>query len=142
MKPLVSVLLPITALALACRAATLTAQPKPEPTQPALFSCGGLYQWPCPNGFKCVDNPLDMCDPQNGGYDCPGLCVTDVADDEPAPFCMGITGAMCPEGLVCVDVPGDGCDVDQGGRDCAGVCFLGEEAGATMTASATATAYY
>lgn len=37
--------------------------------------CGGIAAFPCPNGFSCVDNPDDSCDPQNGGADCGGICV-------------------------------------------------------------------
>jgi hypothetical protein len=42
-----------------------------EPTE-----CGGFLALACPSGdFDCVDNPLDDCDPQNGGADCAGVCI-------------------------------------------------------------------
>jgi hypothetical protein len=41
---------------------------------PPTTSCGGFANLPCPAGQMCVDAP-DSCDPQNGGADCPGMCV-------------------------------------------------------------------
>jgi hypothetical protein len=38
-------------------------------------TCGGIGARPCPEGFACVDNPYDSCDPAHGGADCPGMCV-------------------------------------------------------------------
>jgi glycosyltransferase involved in cell wall biosynthesis len=32
--------------------------------------CGGLAGFPCPDGFECVDDPSDSCDPATGGADC------------------------------------------------------------------------
>ena len=37
--------------------------------------CGGIAGIPCPEGFTCVDNPRDNCDPKTGGADCGGICV-------------------------------------------------------------------
>jgi hypothetical protein len=37
--------------------------------------CGGFAGIPCEGGKKCVDDPTDDCDPQNGGADCGGICV-------------------------------------------------------------------
>jgi hypothetical protein len=39
-------------------------------------ACGGIANIQCPGGQRCVDNPNDSCDPNNGGADCPGMCVT------------------------------------------------------------------
>jgi hypothetical protein len=36
--------------------------------------CGGFAGLPCPEGFVCVDNPCDNCNPKTGGADCGGLC--------------------------------------------------------------------
>jgi hypothetical protein len=39
-------------------------------------TCGGIAGIQCPGGQKCVDNPNDSCDPNNGGADCSGMCVS------------------------------------------------------------------
>ncbi|WP_395804987.1 hypothetical protein [Archangium minus] len=36
--------------------------------------CGGIAGVPCPEGFACVDDPSDDCDPNNSGADCGGIC--------------------------------------------------------------------
>lgn len=38
-------------------------------------SCGGFIGTSCTDGFECVDDPRDDCDPANGGADCIGICV-------------------------------------------------------------------
>ncbi len=42
--------------------------------------CGGIAGIPCPDGFVCVDDPRDDCDPAAGGADCSGICVRKVKD--------------------------------------------------------------
>src|SRR5262245_46865435 len=37
--------------------------------------CGGITGKPCPDGYECVDDPGDDCDPEAGGADCGGICV-------------------------------------------------------------------
>ncbi len=37
--------------------------------------CGGFAGFPCPDGYTCVDDPRDSCDPAAGGADCAGTCV-------------------------------------------------------------------
>lgn len=38
--------------------------------------CGGFAGIACEEKDAiCVDDPRDDCDPQNGGFDCGGLCV-------------------------------------------------------------------
>ena len=37
--------------------------------------CGGIAGFPCPDGFVCVDDPSDSCDPATGGADCSGICL-------------------------------------------------------------------
>ena len=37
--------------------------------------CGGIAAIPCPEGYVCVDDPTDTCDPNQGGADCGGICV-------------------------------------------------------------------
>ncbi|MER5886197.1 hypothetical protein ABT160_20435 [Streptomyces sp. NPDC001941] len=47
--------------------------------------CGGFAGLPCPEGFVCVDDPRDSCDPKKGGADCGGICVPEgLFDDGPA----------------------------------------------------------
>lgn len=36
--------------------------------------CGGIAGIPCAEGFTCVDDPNDTCDPNQGGADCGGIC--------------------------------------------------------------------
>src|SRR5688572_25232202 len=36
--------------------------------------CGGIAGFPCPDGYVCVDDPRDSCDPRRGGADCCGIC--------------------------------------------------------------------
>jgi hypothetical protein len=60
--------------------------------------------------------PFDTCDPDNGGADCPGMCVDEVEYDTCG---YGLGG--CLEHQVCLDVP-DGCD-PQVMSDCPGACI-------------------
>jgi len=46
-----------------------------ERRHPTPIFCGGLAGLPCPEGFTCVDDPSDDCDPQRGDADCAGICV-------------------------------------------------------------------
>jgi hypothetical protein len=39
--------------------------------------CGGFAGIPCPDGYACVDDPSDDCDPERGGADCGGVCVAE-----------------------------------------------------------------
>ena len=36
--------------------------------------CGGFAAIRCAEGFTCVDDPNDSCDPNVGGADCGGIC--------------------------------------------------------------------
>jgi hypothetical protein len=80
--------------------------------------CGGIAGIQCPNGYDCVDDPNDSCDPNQGGADCGGLC----APHRGSGMCGGFAGIQCPSGLRCLDDPGDGCDPNNGGADCSGLC--------------------
>lgn len=40
-----------------------------------ILQCGGFAGLTCSDGYVCVDNPLDDCDPNNGGADCMGICL-------------------------------------------------------------------
>ena len=59
--------------------------PNPQP-------CGGIAGIRCPEGFVCIDNPEDNCDPDRGGADCPGICA------EPALPGGCNEDGDCPEG--------------------------------------------
>ena len=37
--------------------------------------CGGVAGETCPPSYQCVDDRSDDCDPEQGGADCPGICV-------------------------------------------------------------------
>jgi hypothetical protein len=36
--------------------------------------CGGFAGIACAEGYVCVDDPSDDCDPAQGGADCGGIC--------------------------------------------------------------------
>jgi hypothetical protein len=69
--------------------------------------CGGLAGIPCPEGFACVDDPNDSCDPATGGADCAGICLP--MDDNPCAAMLCIEGTTCcPQcGGLCIphDIP-------------------------------------
>lgn len=85
---------------------------------PVYQPCGGIYAGVCPEGFECVPDPNDDCDPDKGGADCSGIC--EVSSD--AIPCGGFVARACPEGLMCIDDPRDSCYPGQGGADCIGIC--------------------
>jgi hypothetical protein len=89
--------------------------------------CGGFAGLPCPANEDCVDDPNDSCDPNHGGADCSGICVTPKSDAGSAPADAGnpppqdagtramggescggfrVTFVECAGGLQCVDDPG------------------------------------
>lgn len=43
----------------------------------ARLACGGFAGLACPDGYVCVDDRSDSCDPNNGGADCIGVCKAD-----------------------------------------------------------------
>ena len=49
--------------------------------------CGGIAGFECDEGYECVDDPNDACDPNMGGADCPGRCVEEA--DAPGMRCVG-----------------------------------------------------
>lgn len=40
-----------------------------------LVPCGGVSGAVCPQGFQCLDDPRDDCDPSERGSICGGLCA-------------------------------------------------------------------
>jgi hypothetical protein len=64
--------------------------------------CGGIAAIPCPDGFICIDDPRDDCDPAAGGADCPGICVRKVQDPCATIRCRQGT-KCCPKcGGICI----------------------------------------
>lgn len=80
-------------------------------------SCRGFAGLRCSGDLVCTDYPWDSCDPNNGGFDCSGICV----DPGALETCGFFAGGPCSSGT-CVDDPRDWCDPSNGGFDCAGVC--------------------
>ena len=69
--------------------------------------CGGLAGFSCPEGFECVDDPGDHCDPAAGGADCSGICVPIDYNSCAAMLCIEGT-TCCPQcGGICIpnDIP-------------------------------------
>src|SRR5215204_7006953 len=64
--------------------------------------CGGLAGFSCPEGFECVDDPGDSCDPATGGADCAGVCQP--IDYNPCAAILCIEGTTCcPQcGGICI----------------------------------------
>lgn len=71
------------------------------PDEPPPVFCGGIAGFPCPGMGRCVDNPSDDCDPNNGGADCGGFCscIENVACKR------GTTFDSSPEVCACVPDP-------------------------------------
>lgn len=65
------------------------------------LACGGLMGLPCPDGYVCIDDSKDSCDPATGGADCIGVCV--LQTDNP---CIAMT---CLEGTTCCPLCGGVC---------------------------------
>jgi len=65
--------------------------------------CGGFAGIRCPDGFDCVDDAGDSCDPAAGGADCAGVC-------QPVELPSGCAAILCPADSVCCEVCGEvGC---------------------------------
>lgn len=65
-----------TAIALLALSACAPAAPRPPSQSGGSRSmCGGIAAIQCASGYRCVDDPNDSCDPDNGGADCGGICV-------------------------------------------------------------------
>ena len=66
-------------------------------------ACGGIAARPCPGSGRCVDDPSDSCDPQNGGADCGGICTC--VENQ---LCVqGKVWDNSPDVCACVDESGD-----------------------------------
>jgi hypothetical protein len=72
---------------------------------PDVF-CGGIAAFPCADGFTCVDNPNDSCDPNNGGADCGGICVPSAGEPCGSTTCG--TGEVCCNASCGICTPPDG----------------------------------
>lgn len=40
-----------------------------------VHKCSGFAGLMCPGGLECFDDPGDSCDPEDGGFDCMGVCL-------------------------------------------------------------------
>jgi hypothetical protein len=67
--------------------------------------CGGIAGNPCPDGYTCVDDPGDDCDPNAGGADCAGVCVS--VSDNPCAAMLCLEGTTCCPNCGGVCVPPD-----------------------------------
>ena len=93
---------------------TCGVEPEPSPKP-----CGGFLGLVCDEGLECVDDPKDECDPNNGGADCPGICVEpDGPGGCEGPNPAGCFSTGCPDGQECV---AEGCTSSS--------CECNEEAG-------------
>jgi hypothetical protein len=54
--------------------------------QPTLV-CGGFAGFPCDDGWVCIDDPRDACDPDKGGADCIGVCRPEQSQNPPGREC-------------------------------------------------------
>jgi len=70
-------------------------------TEGPAITCGGLMGLPCPEGYVCLDDSSDSCDPATGGADCIGVCVAQL--DDP---CIAMT---CLQGTICCPLCGGVC---------------------------------
>ncbi|MEV3854125.1 hypothetical protein AB0J38_07340 [Streptomyces sp. NPDC050095] len=48
--------------------------------------CAGFAGLPCPEGYACLDDPRDSCDPAAGGADCSGVCVPEAQAGSRHPY--------------------------------------------------------
>jgi len=73
----VGVLMAFALGAVACSAASggpESNEPTDDSENEAKLFCGGFAGIACPEGYVCVDDPSDGCDPKKGGADCGGVC--------------------------------------------------------------------
>jgi len=99
--------------------------------------CGGIVGVACPDGFRCVDDPRDRCDPAAGGADCSGVCRRErrprCTYDDPAKSYVSRDTTECSRiRFVCAegtsyfaDDCGCGCVDDGGGCATIGLCIEG-----------------
>jgi hypothetical protein len=92
------------------------------PKEPEGEFCGGIAGIPCPEGFICVDDPRDDCDPKTGGADCGGICVRKDGQPcgrtrcGPGEYCCNPSCGVCaPEGGACAAIV---CEPEPGGERC------------------------
>jgi hypothetical protein len=103
------------------------------------ITCGGFAGTPCPENLKCVDDPSDDCDPNNGGADCGGVCLCldnvlcikgsrfdsspDVCACVPDPTQDPCAAVRCAAGTHC-EADGDAASCVADGRFCGGIAGI------------------
>ena len=61
--------------------------------------CGGIAGIACQQGYACVDNPEDSCDPEQGGADCGGICVVFADSDSSSSLSSVASSSSKPTSL-------------------------------------------
>jgi len=74
--------------AASCLLGTACGEAQAEEEKTGAF-CGGIAGLPCPEGYACVDDPADTCDPAQGGADCGGICMEEGEDAGTPSQCPG-----------------------------------------------------
>ena len=121
----VSVIIGLVLGASACSASAPETLKEESTIQPGALKakqfCGGFANLPCPEGFVCVDDPNDGCDPAKGGADCGGICKKEPSHSklqckDPArqyvatsPAACQTVKFSCAEGTPFFDACGCGC---------------------------------
>ncbi len=79
--------------------------PPAGPPRPQF--CGGIGNIACPEGFTCVDDPNDDCDPTTSGRDCGGICVQTSSTTICGPNVCGPDEFCCNESCgICAPIGG------------------------------------
>jgi hypothetical protein len=126
-------------LVLAAAIVGCVAEVEPGVSEEALRrqQCGGILAVVCPEGYECVDDRRDDCDPLAGGADCGGICRRsrrtrcDYGDpsreyvSRDPDTCAAIRFA-CESGVAFFDACGCGCEVPAGEACGPTTCASGE----------------
>lgn len=78
--------------------------------EPTYSMCGGFAGFECEEGYICIDDPSDDCDPydyKSPGADCAGICVEEQCCEEPDLTIFWEGAACCPDGTISGSI-GDG----------------------------------
>jgi hypothetical protein len=110
-------------------------EPVCSPIPPSGPFCGGFAGISCPGSGICVDDATDDCDPNNGGFDCGGVCEcnslalciegfsfddsVDVCACVPVPETNPCALVDCFPNLICQVIEGEPVCVEPGPNPCA-----------------------